>query len=587
MQNELSLVFIILLLASVCSLLLGFYAYATAKNKPAVKAYTVLTISASIYSFGYAFEIMSNTLPEILFWLNIQYLAIPIIPAIWLLMILDLLGLDRFLKRKLHLAIFVIPLFTYIFYFSNDLHQFFYTSVALKENYYFLQIETFKGPWYWVHITYYFFSMIFGSFLLLRGWARTGSSYRRQRLLLIIGILIPLIGEIIYIGGYSPLDLDLAPILLSFAIPFHALALLNYRMFDLVPIAHEKVFSSMQDGVIILDDKNRIVDFNGAATKIFAELQLKDIGKKVDVVLRVYDKLIEQVASTAPDEEIEVGSAPGLSYIQSRLSMIREKNGLLIGKTLLLSDITDQKKAISLLAEQQKLLEDNNQELAMANRLKSELLANFSHELRTPLNAIIGYSDILQQDKPNLMVDAIIENSHKLLALINDVMEMSKIESGSIVVGDMMTVSVAHIFKDIEVRYGKKINAKNLDFIVTYPSPTEQINCDIMQLERVICKIIDNAIKFTDSGSISLFMESNQLSTDIIIKDTGIGIESKNLNKIFDKFYLVDSSYSRSQDGTGLGLPIANAIVKQMGGELSVLSEGLGYGTSVKISLSK
>ncbi|MZP28901.1 PAS domain S-box protein [Heliobacterium undosum] len=238
-------------------------------------------------------------------------------------------------------------------------------------------------------------------------------------------------------------------------------------------------------------------------------------------------------------------------------------------------------------------LEQTNQDLLIANQLKSQFLANFSHELRTPLNAIVGFADILYQDdfstceERRPLIDIIIKNSEQLLLLIHDVFEMAKIDSGESLVKETTVFSLSQLLHEIYQQHVYRIRKKPLAFHVLQPAAEIQIQGDYHQLIKVIGRIIDNAMKYTESGSITVSAVVEPEFAKILIADTGIGIEKENITKLFSKFTQIDGSSTRIQGGTGLGLVIAKAIIEQMGGTIALHSDGLGKGTVVTLALKR
>jgi PAS domain S-box-containing protein len=237
------------------------------------------------------------------------------------------------------------------------------------------------------------------------------------------------------------------------------------------------------------------------------------------------------------------------------------------------SDITEQKRAIQDMAEAKALAEESA-------RAKSEFLTTISHEIRTPMNGILGFAQLLQdtglspQQKEYLQI---IHNSSKsLLAVINDVLDMSKIEAGKMQLEKTVFDPVA-VMESVLAVLRPAADDKNLQLTaeVAGPKPLPVLG-DASRLGQILMNILGNAVKFTERGSVQVRLQTmvyaRSCKLRFEIADTGIGIDPLHLPKLFDKFSQADSSFSRRYGGTGLGLSIAKQLVELMGGEIGVHS---------------
>jgi len=222
-----------------------------------------------------------------------------------------------------------------------------------------------------------------------------------------------------------------------------------------------------------------------------------------------------------------------------------------------------------------------------ANTLKNVFLSNISHEIRTPLNGIIGFSNLLEVEVANLnnkellgYANGIVQSGDRLMRLLNNLIDISRIEANDMEL-TLLPNNLNEIVGDIFILYTFKAYDKGLELIYS-PQEIPEIICDKSTLERVLSDIIDNALKYTEQGTIeiSTFSDPNHGKVGLRIKDTGIGIEKEYLPHIFEAFRQESVGYNRTYQGAGLGLPLAKRLVNLMKGKIEISSEK-GKGTEV------
>jgi two-component system, sensor histidine kinase and response regulator len=217
-----------------------------------------------------------------------------------------------------------------------------------------------------------------------------------------------------------------------------------------------------------------------------------------------------------------------------------------------------------------------------ATRAKSTFIANMSHELRTPLNAVIGYAQLMARGahdpETSLNLDRILRSSEHLLGLINDVLSISKIEAGRLTL-NLEAFSTNTFFRDIENMIRLRAQFKGLSFHMDIdPSMPFAVLGDAQKLRQVLVNLLGNAVKFTETGTVSLQVNRDKDRTCFCVLDTGIGIEAEKLEQIFKPFEQLGITANHAE-GTGLGLHISQTIVQLMGGKIEVRSEP-GKGSS-------
>ena len=268
-------------------------------------------------------------------------------------------------------------------------------------------------------------------------------------------------------------------------------------------------------------------------------------------------------------------------WLSSIAVAIKDAKGAIVGAIQTVLDITEQKHAEDRLAESQRQAEE-------ANRAKSEFLANMSHEIRTPLTAILGFTELLAAEPPckchegspllQNSLNTISRNGEALLALINDILDISKIEAGEtkLEITDCRPVEIA---SEIVELFREEAGRKDLSLTLELDSPVPAvIQSDAKRFRQILINLVGNAIKFTESGGVRIVLRTRrrnharpQLRCDVI--DTGIGISKSQLSRLFRAFSQADTSSSRRFGGTGLGLTISRRLARLLGGDVTVRSE--------------
>jgi len=275
-----------------------------------------------------------------------------------------------------------------------------------------------------------------------------------------------------------------------------------------------------------------------------------------------------------------------LATSSSQLNLAVKNIELLIQVGFLLGGAVSLSRLVRELAEQRAVAFE-------ASRLKSEFLANTSHELRTPLTAILGFLRLIidgavkDPEKQQEFLKIAHESAESLLNIINDVLDLAKIEAGRLEV-HFAPVPVRAVLEDVETLFKHQMKSKGLVFLIDGADSKLVTWTDRDRTSQVLTNLLSNALKFTErGGTITVSCEKRDRKIVFSVSDTGIGISAEELERIFASFYQVDGSTTRRRGGTGLGLTISRRLAELMGGTLELSSEGAGRGATARLALEE
>jgi PAS domain S-box-containing protein len=346
--------------------------------------------------------------------------------------------------------------------------------------------------------------------------------------------------------------------------------------------------------ILCLDSEHKVFALNQEAERVFHVTKVEAVGRSGLHLFRnpenglIFKSKLDDVLQNRPVREFVhpvQQSEDDIIYLLWNITPMWDAANHFVGIIAIGQDITDFLKMEDDLKRAKEAAE-------RANQTKNEFLAKMSHELRTPLNSVIGFSQILKRNKnlsfskKDLMyVDRINNNGIHLLTLINEVLDIAKLEAGQMRLY-LQEVDLSALIKDVAELIERQAQEKDLVLTVSVPVGVKSIQVDLAKMKQILINLIGNAIKFTDEGGVEVRLDADFHGNPlrIAVKDTGIGIRQEDLSTIFDAFHQLDAGLKRKYQGTGLGLHICKSLCRLMGYQIVVDSE-FGAGTTFTIDL--
>lgn len=405
-------------------------------------------------------------------------------------------------------------------------------------------------------------------------FVRTSRRERRQCLSFLLISVLPLVALVVYMAKLTNVY-DLTPMVLGLALSLVVILVWSRRNYDFHRLAADAVLDGISEGVIALDARRRLVSYNQAAADIFPWLRGRRPGESMEEV----EELLEEDAP----RQFSIGER----FYESHARRIVDSNGILQGYALLVLDMTDTHDYIGQITRMQAQAE-------AANEAKSAFLANMSHEIRTPMNAIVGLSEIIMEESRGTGVYTnardVRSAARDLLAIINDILDLSKVESGRMEL-DQTDYDIKAVVDEVVGLMDLAASRRGLLLLCEYDRTIPcRYNGDRGKIKQILINLLNNAVKFTQEGHVKISVggrpgqgEEQELLI-FQVEDTGCGIREEDRQRIFDNFTQVDARRNRSVEGTGLGLSITRYMVELMGGTIgleSVYNQGTTFTVTI------
>lgn len=535
-----------------------------------------------------------------LFWAKMGYFFVVSTPLIWARFAFRYTDQYKWLKASRFAWFCIIPLITVILVFTNELHHLIwqvYTFSPVK-NVLAIQIQRY-GAWFWVNVFQDYLLVLLGAGLIIRQSFKSFNLYRQQSIWLVIGALIPLIGNAIYVFRLIPgLVQDYTSVMFALAGFAFVIGMTRHQLFNLQPIAREAVIDSMSDAMFALDNQNRIVDLNPAALAIMGMKADVLLGKPAGQAFAPWRDMVEQFKNT-----LEVQTDIVAEYKQQerhydlRILPLRGRANQLTGRLIVLRDITDRKVAEVALRERTTELEALNEQLnAFAHTV--------AHDIKDPLSGVVALSTLLREYFEELSseaiaeyLDSITQNTMRLASIVDALLLLASVRQLEAV--NREPLNMALIIANVQRRLSVLI-AERQAVLVT-PETWPEIRSYGPWIEEVWANYVSNAVKYGGTSPqielgfsildcrLSMANAEDAPESKIAspksriqfwVRDNGPGLTAEQQAQLFTKF----TRLRDAEPGHGLGLSIARNIVEKLGGAVGVESE-VGQGSTFWFTL--
>ncbi len=465
--------------------------------------------------------------------------------------------------------------FVVLMVWTSKRQRLFYTSMEFVQGKYFPYLALGHGPVYFANFLFIYLEMLFCVLASFYIWHKTKIERKKKNArFMFFGLFIPLVGiPIQWTGSFGGFDCVPACIATCFVLFY--IAIVKNDIFHIEDIAHAEIFRTMKEPMIILDEKYNALEANETARELFPILGNMEVGTAFPNT-----PLIAYAEYFGKDETFEIDDKT--FRVQLNELFI---NGKLCGYTLVLIDLTNEQKRL----EEMEILKEKAEK---ANNAKSDFLARMSHEIRTPINGILGMNEMILRESKDKQVKKyavdVKTSANSLLAIINDILDASKIEAGKMELIEA-NYEIGSLLNDtynmVSVRAKDKRLA--LEFKIDPEIPSVYVGDDI-RIKQILINILGNAIKYTKEGRVTLQLSGERDGEyevlHFAISDTGVGIKEEDIGRLFKKFERIDEQANRHIEGAGLGMNITIHLLELMHSELKVESE-YGKGSCFSFTL--
>lgn len=336
-----------LVISSVIGVFVAAYVWQRRFTASGGKALALLSLACAQWSLGYALEIAGADPATKIFWGKSQYLGIVAVPLLWVIFAYSYsTNGTRMTSRNVRL-LSIIPAITLLLAFTTEIHGLIWEEIKVRKVGTFSALEVTHGFWFWVYWIYSNILLLTGTIFIIRSFKRTKGLLRRQNVLLLIAVLTPWFGNVLYVSGLSPIpNLDITPFAFTISIVVFAWGISSFSLVNLAPVARDLVVEKMSDGMIVLDAQGKIVDINPAVQRALGLSASEAIGQRAQDVFNAWSSIVERYSNMLEaQDEIVIGEGDARIWYELRMSALTDNRDRLLGRVVTVRDITGKKRA--------------------------------------------------------------------------------------------------------------------------------------------------------------------------------------------------------------------------------------------------
>jgi len=567
--------FLLLLIGGLIGVVTFFFLLRFRKT-PGVKYWLVWQVAASIWAFTYAFEYAATNIETKILWSKFSYFGIVYGPVAFLLFSLSLSSKFRFLQKKFVMLFFALASLFILSPFTNDYHHLHWKSYGINPET--NATDYVYGPLFWIMTAFAYFALISGIVNISILYFKLSGYYKRQIAVLFAASLLPLVGNIIYIFHINPLPgFDWTPFSFLLTGILIAINISQFKMFDLVPFARNKLFDILPDAILVVDKSRRVADYNPSMKALIDSEDIGLVGKSVDEVFPQCEKMLAEIKDLEDFQTVISHEVDGqTSFFDLHVLALYDHRKQRNGKLVILKDITGRVRADEEIKEKNIRLVNEIQE---KEKLIGDLDAfshTVAHDLKNMLSAIVSASNIIKSGVDDMRREDLLEindligqSATKTMHITRELLTLASVRQEEI---KRISVNMQKVVMDSVSRLAVSIREKNAKILL--PEAWPDVLGHEAWLEEVWINYISNAIKYGGTPPVI------QIGSDILhdarvkfwIKDNGKGLSQDEMVLLFNKFTRLDTTRA---EGHGLGLSIVKRIVEKLTGEVGVESQNI------------